>query len=53
MDGSTVQHWCKKATEYYHDEMTLERFEEWFHESLMPNIPSKFLIVNDNVPYHS
>ena len=29
----------KKATGDYHDEMISEHFEEWFHDSLMPNIP--------------
>ena len=33
--------------------MTSEHFEEWFHDSLMPNIPSNSLIVIDNAPYHS
>ena len=43
----------KKATGDYHDEMTSEHFEEWFHDSLMPNIPANSLIVTDNAPYHS
>ena len=43
----------KKATGDYHDEMTSEHFEEWFHDSLMPNIPPNSLIVMDNAPYHS
>ena len=33
--------------------MTSEHFEEWFHDSLMPNIPANSLIVMDNAPYHS
>ena len=28
----------KKASSEYHDEMTSEHFEEWLHDSLMPNI---------------
>ena len=28
----------KKATGDYHDEMTSEHFEEWFHDSLLPHI---------------
>ena len=43
----------KKATGDYHDEMTSEHFEEWFHDSLLPNILPNSLIVIDNAPYHS
>ena len=43
----------KKTTGDYHDKMTSEHFEEWFHDSLMPNIPANSLIVMDNAPYHS
>ena len=43
----------KKATGDYHDEMTAEHFEEWFHDTLMPNIRPNSLIVMDNAPYHS
>ena len=43
----------KEATGDYHDEMTSEHFEEWFHDSLMPNIPATSLIVMDNALYHS
>ena len=43
----------KKATGDYHDEMTSEHFEEWLHDSLMPNIPPNSLIVIDNAPSHS
>ena len=43
----------KKTTGDYHEEMTSEHFEEWFHDSLMPNIPANSLIVMDNAPYHS
>ena len=43
----------KKTTCDYHDEMTSEHFEEWFHDSLMPNIPANSLIVMDNAPYHN
>ena len=28
----------KKATSNYYDEMTSEHFEEWLHDSSMPNI---------------
>ena len=38
----------KNVTGNNHDEMTAAHFEEWFHDSLLPN-----LIVMDNTPYHS
>ena len=40
IDGAALMFQSKKATGDYHDEMTSEHFEEWFHDSLMPNIPS-------------
>ena len=43
----------KKASGDYRDEMTSGHFEEWFYDSLMPNIPCNSLIVIDNAPYHS
>ena len=43
----------KKNTGDYHDEMTSEHFEEWFSESLIPNVPTNSLIVMDNATYHS
>ena len=53
IDGAALVFQSKKATGAYHDEMTSEHFEEWFHDSLIPNIPSNSLIVIDNAPYHS
>ena len=53
IDGADLVFQSKTATGDYHDEMTSEHFEEWFHDSLMPNIPANSLIVMDNVPYHS
>ena len=43
----------KKATGDYHDDMTVAHFEEWFHNSFLPNLQSNSLIVMDNAPYHS
>ena len=43
----------KKATDDDHDEMKAAHFEEWFHDSLLPNLQSNSLIVMDNAPYHS
>ena len=33
--------------------MTVQHFEEWFHDALMPNIQPNSIIVMDNAPYHS
>ena len=51
--GADLVFQSKKVTGNYHNEMTLEHFEEWFNYSLLPNIPPKSLIVIDNAPYHS
>ena len=53
INGADLVFQSKKATGDYHDEMTSEHFEEWFHDLLMPNIPANSLIVMDNAPYHS
>ena len=53
INGADLVFQSKKATGDYHDEMTSEDFEEWFHDLLMPNIPANSLIVMDNDPYHS
>ena len=53
VDGAALVFQSKKATGDYHDEMTVQHFEEWFHDALMPNIQPNSLIVMDNVPYHS
>ena len=53
IDGAALVFQSKKSTGDYHDEMTSEHFEEWFHDSLMPNVPPNSLIVIDNAPYHS
>ena len=37
INGADLVFQSKKATGDYHDEMTSEHFEEWFHDSLMPN----------------
>ena len=52
VDGSAVVFQSKKSTGDYHDEMTGEHFEEWFHDSLLPKLPSNSLIVMDNASYH-
>ena len=50
--GADLVFQSKKATGDYYNEMPSEYFEKWFHDSLMPNIPPKSLIVVDNAPYH-
>ena len=46
--NTTLIFQSKKDTGDYHDEMTGEHFEEWFHEKLLPNIPPNSLIAMDN-----
>ena len=53
VDGAALVFQSKKATGDYHDEMTAQHFEEWFHDALMPNIQPNSLIVMDNAPYNS
>ena len=53
VDGAALVFQSKKATGDYHDEMTAQHFEEWFHDALMPDIQPNSLIVMDNAPYHS
>lgn len=37
----------------YHEEMDSQRFQRWFEEQLLPNIPESSVIVMDNASYHS
>ena len=53
MNSADLVFQSKKATGDYHDEMKATHFEEWFHDSLLPNLQSNSLIVIDNAPYHS
>ena len=50
VDGAALVFQSKKATGDYHDEMFAVHFEEWFHDSLIPNLHSNSLIVKDNAP---
>ena len=43
----------KRNTGDYHDEMNHQTFEEWFGDSLLPNIQNNSIIVMDNASYHS
>ena len=53
VDGAVPVCQSKKATGDCHDEMTVQHFEEWFRDALMPNVQPNSLIVMDNAPYHS
>ncbi|KAI4461517.1 thap domain [Holotrichia oblita] len=37
----------------YHEDMTSSLFEEWFCNTLLPNLPESSVIVMDNASYHS
>ena len=50
IDVATSVFQRKKATGDYHDEMFAVHLEEWFHDSLIPNLHSNSLIVKDNAP---
>ena len=54
IDGAALVFQCKKSTGDYHDEMSAVHFEEWLHDSLIPNLQSNSLVVMDNAPcaYH-
>lgn len=42
-----------KKTVDYHEEMTADKFKQWFMHSLIPNIKKNSVIVFDNASYHS
>ena len=37
----------------YHGAMDFENFRKWMETQLLPNIPSRSLIIFDNAPYHN
>ncbi len=37
----------------YHGEMNRELFLKWLREKLLPNLPSRSVVIMDNAPYHS
>lgn len=43
----------KSSSLDYHEDMTSSLFEEWFCDTLLPNLPKDSVIVMDNAPYHS
>lgn len=44
---------AKKKSADYHDEMSSDRFEEWFKTQLIPNVEEGTVIAMDNASYHS
>lgn len=44
---------ASKKTGDYHGQMNWEIFRKWFVEMLLPNIPSRSLIIMDNASYHN
>ena len=61
LNAITVDGWVPNAkivfkstrkTGDYHGQMDGELFRKWFTEALLPNIPSKSIIVMDNASYH-
>nr|XP_004932428.2 uncharacterized protein LOC101736207 isoform X1 [Bombyx mori]XP_012551118.1 uncharacterized protein LOC101736207 isoform X1 [Bombyx mori]XP_037867233.1 uncharacterized protein LOC101736207 isoform X1 [Bombyx mori] len=36
----------------YHDDMNSANFLKWMNEKLIPNLPTRSLVVMDNAPYH-
>ncbi|XP_076545701.1 uncharacterized protein LOC143305550 [Osmia lignaria lignaria] len=43
----------RTTTGDYHGEMNASNFEKWINEKLIPNLPTKSVVVMDNAPYHS
>ena len=52
INGAELVFQSKKSGDY-HDEMTSEHFEEWFNDTLIPQLEPNSIIVMDNVSYHS
>ena len=62
LNAITINGWVPNAkvvfkstrkTGDYHGQMDGDLFRKWFTEALLPNIPSKSIIVMDNAPYHN
>ena len=43
---------ASKKTDDYHEEMTVNRFLNWFETALIPNLTNKLIIVIGNALYH-
>ncbi len=53
VDGAELVFEAKKRTGDYHGQMNWDNFSKWFETQLLPNIPSKSLIILDNAKYHN
>lgn len=62
VNAITVDGWVNNAqlvfeanrrTGDYHGQMNWDNFSKWFENQLLPNIPSKSLIILDNAGYHN
>jgi transposase len=62
MNAITQEGWVPEAkvvfkstrkTGDYHGQMNGNLFQKWFSEQLLPNIPSRSIIVMDNASYHT
>ncbi|PSN38049.1 hypothetical protein C0J52_24751, partial [Blattella germanica] len=42
-----------RKTGDYHHEMNSEEYMKWLNERLIPNLPSRSVLVIDNAPYHN
>lgn len=51
--GAELVFEAKKRTGDYHGQMNWENFSMWFADQLLPNIPSRSLIILDNARYHN
>jgi hypothetical protein len=43
---------AKKSSGDYHDMFNAKHFQEWWNEKLIPNLPSKCVIIIDRASYH-
>lgn len=53
VDGAELVFEAKKRTGDYHGQMNWDNFSKWFETQLLPNIPSRSLIILDNAKYHN
>ncbi len=53
VDGAQLVFEAKKRTGDYHGQMNWDNFSKWFETQLIPNIPSKSIIILDNAKYHN
>ncbi len=51
--GAKVTFKSTRKTGDYHGQMNQTMFTKWFEEKLLPNIPTRSLIIMDNAAYHN